>query len=1306
MKIEVIVVIFSCLIFALSFGNLSGFVVYDDSAEIDERILLALEEDDNVRVIAIKKDTVRKGLRNVRVESVFEALAERGITPKENFEEYGFAVIEVSRENVNSLKNNNKIKRFELDEPTNVFLDSNAPLINSRTSNSLVINGEAITGKGVSVCVLDTGIDYTHNSLGGCTSAQYLSGDCEKVIGGYDFVNNNNDPMDDNWHGTHVSGIIAGDGIVLGVAPDAKLVGVKIFNSGGGGFLSHMVAGINWCVTNKDVFNISAISISGGSDALFSSYCDSQTTSLRDAVNNAHSAGLSVVAATGNDGSYTSIASPACITNSIPVTNTVGSSSYNSGANRGANFPGIIAAPGTDIISAFLNNNRASATGTSMSTPFVSGAIALYQQASLLVQDRMLGVDEIKELINNHGNGLLDSQTGMTYKFVQTESALLELAELLENNLHIVSLSVNSSSVVLGNSLNLSWSSSSNQGHVSSLMVAHEVEGIVFSSSNVSGSVILGSNYLNHTGLYVVSLNVSDDDGFVFVNESFFVKKIPSFQLFVNGSSSNISGFPNYYNLSAEFVDVDLDAFSLFLNSDALSSFNDNVFLDVGEYVFFGSHEETSVFFESNKSLIITISSGAPSILNVSPSDSFINILENKSMIFSYSHSNPSPDEISTLWILNNSGTLSNSTSEDFLFNATGLSGIINLTLIISNNYGSDAHSWLINVSRIPISIISVVPSVDFVEFEKKEAFNFSVGTSNSFGRIVSYDWRIFNDSINLSLSNSSFAVVNSDFEGFGNYSLSVLVSDGFSSDSHVWSLSIIAEPSILGVSPSDSLINILENESMIFSYSHSNPSPDEISTLWILNNSGTLSNSTSEDFLFNATGLSGIVNLTLIISNNYGSDAHSWLINVSRIPISVTGANPSSFNLVLDSDELKDFSISTSNSFGRLVSYDWRLVNSSLNVSLGTSASLVFNSSMFTKGNYSLFVFASDGFSSDFHAWSLNINPEPFIALALSFSNVSEEVGSSVSFNLEDYFYYYLFDDATPSYELVNFNVSNNTVSYTINNGVLLINTSLPFEEFVRVRAFFDSIETFSNVFKVSIREITPSNQGTEETSPPSPDGGAPSPGGASPSMPSSTPSGDTVQTDDDSDNVSSEDEEVNDRNYLEPDSNLRVVDEAVSVVIRKVSELVVESVVEIQEFQGKIYEALVIEKESDDEGVVVFEFSVSNSWFVEEDVLPEDIALHRFNGSWVELPTRVLNKEDNHTFYESSTQSFSYFIIGTKSSSKPVIDVPGEIIVDGESDDRSYLFIVVVSFLVVVLVVVLFFLGVFKNNKGKKKS
>jgi hypothetical protein len=89
---------------------------------------------------------------------------------------------------------------------------------------------------GKTIAIIDTGVAYTHPDLGGC-----LGPNC-KVIGGYDFVNNDADPMDDHGHGTHVAATAAGNGLFKGIAPDAKILGYKVLSAGGSGSGTAIIA--------------------------------------------------------------------------------------------------------------------------------------------------------------------------------------------------------------------------------------------------------------------------------------------------------------------------------------------------------------------------------------------------------------------------------------------------------------------------------------------------------------------------------------------------------------------------------------------------------------------------------------------------------------------------------------------------------------------------------------------------------------------------------------------------------------------------------------------------------------------------------------------------------------------------------------------------------------------------------------------------------------------------------------------------------------------------------------------------------
>jgi len=151
--------------------------------------------------------------------------------------------------------------------------------------------GNPVDGTGAVVAVIDTGVDYTHPDLGGGFGPNY------KVIGGYDFGDNDSDPMDVNGHGTHVAGIAAADGKVKGVAPKAKILAYKIVSGDSGSASSeNIIAGIERAV--KD--GATAANLSFGSGSLGTSDPEYPENKAFD---NAAIAGVLSSIAAGNQGS-------------------------------------------------------------------------------------------------------------------------------------------------------------------------------------------------------------------------------------------------------------------------------------------------------------------------------------------------------------------------------------------------------------------------------------------------------------------------------------------------------------------------------------------------------------------------------------------------------------------------------------------------------------------------------------------------------------------------------------------------------------------------------------------------------------------------------------------------------------------------------------------------------------------------------------------------------------------------------------------------------------------------------------------
>ena len=230
------------------------------------------------------------------------------------------------------------------------------------------------------VCIIDTGLDYTHQDIASnaWNNPGEIAGNGQDDDGngyvddvfGYDFYNNDSNPMDDNSHGTHCGGTVGGQGNngvgVAGVCWNVTLVGAKFLSGGGSGSTEGAIASVQYCAANE--FRVSSNSWGGGG---FSQ-------SLYDGIQNAGDQfGHIFVAAAGNSGGY-GASYPAAYDCSNIIS--VGASDQNENLASFTQYHPVevdLGAPGVDVVSSVPGNNYDSYSGTSMATPHVSGGVAL-----------------------------------------------------------------------------------------------------------------------------------------------------------------------------------------------------------------------------------------------------------------------------------------------------------------------------------------------------------------------------------------------------------------------------------------------------------------------------------------------------------------------------------------------------------------------------------------------------------------------------------------------------------------------------------------------------------------------------------------------------------------------------------------------------------------------------------------------------------------------------------------------------------------------------------------------------------------
>ena len=319
--------------------------------------------------------------------------------------EFGFdaVTIRASREAIGGLENNPNVRYVEENGRMHA-LDQEIPWGIEKVEADLAIE-EGYTGDGVSVAIIDTGIDPLHETLeenlgeGWATDDAACQDDCTS-----DFFCSANEIDtcyeewdDDNDHGTHVAGTAGAadnDVGVLGVAPETTLHAVKVLDCCGSGTWSDIAAGIEWSADQgHEVQNMSL----GG---------DEDSDLVADAVEHAADEGVVLVAAAGNEGEEDSVGYPAAYDEVIAVSATDEDDDIADFSSRGPEVE--LAAPGVDVLSAVARDDYEEFSGTSMASPHVAGG------AAQLVADGTTDREQVRQQLKDTADdiGLDDTEQG------------------------------------------------------------------------------------------------------------------------------------------------------------------------------------------------------------------------------------------------------------------------------------------------------------------------------------------------------------------------------------------------------------------------------------------------------------------------------------------------------------------------------------------------------------------------------------------------------------------------------------------------------------------------------------------------------------------------------------------------------------------------------------------------------------------------------------------------------------------------------------------------------------------------------
>jgi cysteine-rich repeat protein len=363
--------------------------------------------------------------------------------------------LDIDEATAQNLKTDSRVKEIYPDFKVKTTLSTSVPLINAPTVwQQQDSSNRPLTGQGVKIAIIDTGVDYTHPDLGGCTTQQFTSGTCAKVIGGWDFVNNDNDPMDDQGHGTHCAATAAGNGVLQGVAPDASIIAYKVLDSSGSGRASSIIAAMERSLDPNqdgiltDHVDVVSMSLGGLGDP---------NNPLSQMADKLSLYGVITVVAAGNSGpNEKTVNSPGTSERAITVGAVSRSREIARFSSRGPVFnllggnlenllkPDIVA-PGVGICAAQSSQDKIrqsildmqgsdvhcqdqqhiSISGTSMATPHVAGAAALLHQ-----KFPELWPHQVKEILKS-------SSTNLGFNLNSQGEGLLDIQKAIETNLVI-----------------------------------------------------------------------------------------------------------------------------------------------------------------------------------------------------------------------------------------------------------------------------------------------------------------------------------------------------------------------------------------------------------------------------------------------------------------------------------------------------------------------------------------------------------------------------------------------------------------------------------------------------------------------------------------------------------------------------------------------------------------------------------------------------------------------------------------------------------------------------------------------------
>jgi subtilisin family serine protease len=394
----------------------------------------------------------RRALVRARQQRVLDSLEPAAFALQWRYESVsGFAGF-ASVAGVEALRRHAEVASIHRDGPVHATLSQGRALVGANAAHA-----QGLTGTGVNVAILDTGIDTDHPDLADDLVAERcfcdthpspaLGGCCP---GGGSVGSGPGSAEDDGGHGTGIAGIVTSGGVVapLGVAPDAGIVAVKVLSATGAGQESSIDMALDWVLTNHAALGIRVVNLSFGDggeyDDPMSAPCTGNPTAT--AIAGLAAAGVAVFAASGNEGHDAGISSPACVADAISVGGvydaSLGPISWCANAScseilcTDATGPDVFAchsnsgelldllAPEWRATTAAAGGGFQNVGGTSAAAPYAAAEAAL-----LFSADPALTPAAIRSLLTAHGPLVTNPANGLAFRRSDVAAALATILE-------------------------------------------------------------------------------------------------------------------------------------------------------------------------------------------------------------------------------------------------------------------------------------------------------------------------------------------------------------------------------------------------------------------------------------------------------------------------------------------------------------------------------------------------------------------------------------------------------------------------------------------------------------------------------------------------------------------------------------------------------------------------------------------------------------------------------------------------------------------------------------------------------------